>query len=358
MTLNKGEWSEVYAFLKLLADGKLYAADSDLNKLNDIYYPILKILRQESSGTFEFARNAKIQIFDKNGNKQFEIEITKFVEMSQKLLDNIKNGNSGSFKVPDIEAFMNSIKIEKLKAKSREKQDITLVVHDIFTGYSPTLGFSIKSQLGSPSTLVNSSGATNFIYKIEPPLSDEIVNNVNSITGKSKITDRITLIEQNGSNLIFNNPSSSNFKCNLIMIDSMLPTIIGEMLRLSYKPNCKKQITDLVDCLNNKNPCNFDITKNHPYYEYKIKNFLTDCALGMTPSALWNGYYDATGGYIIVKKDGDIVCYHIYNRNEFQDYLFKNTKLDTPSSSRHGFGIIYNKDGNQYFNLNLQIRFL
>lgn len=45
--LNKGEWSEAYTLIKLLADGKLYAADSDLNKINNIYYPLIKILRTE-----------------------------------------------------------------------------------------------------------------------------------------------------------------------------------------------------------------------------------------------------------------------------------------------------------------------
>ena len=44
---NKGEWSELYAFLRLLADGKLYAADADLHKLEQVYFPILAILRQE-----------------------------------------------------------------------------------------------------------------------------------------------------------------------------------------------------------------------------------------------------------------------------------------------------------------------
>ena len=28
---NKGEWSEIYIFLKLLDDGKVYAADKDMN---------------------------------------------------------------------------------------------------------------------------------------------------------------------------------------------------------------------------------------------------------------------------------------------------------------------------------------
>jgi len=32
ITGNKGEWSEAYVFLKLLGDGKLYAADQNLKK--------------------------------------------------------------------------------------------------------------------------------------------------------------------------------------------------------------------------------------------------------------------------------------------------------------------------------------
>ena len=44
---NKGEWSEVYVLLRLLADGKIYAADSELNKIEDVYFPIIKIIREE-----------------------------------------------------------------------------------------------------------------------------------------------------------------------------------------------------------------------------------------------------------------------------------------------------------------------
>lgn len=77
----------------------------------------------------------------------------------------------------------------------------------------------------------------------------------------------------------------------------------------------------------------------------------------MTPAKVWSGIYDATGGFLIVKRNGDVLCYHIYNRNQFEDYLFQNTKLDTASSTRHEFGKIYEENGQLYFNLNLQIRF-
>ncbi len=46
------------------------------------------------------------------------------------------------------------------------------------------------------------------------------------------------------------------------------------------------------------------------------------------------------------------------NKNEFEDYLFANTKLDTASTSRYGFGELYEESGCVYFNLNLQIRFI
>ena len=85
---------------------------------------------------------------------------------------------------------------------------------------------------------------------------------------------------------------------------------------------------------------------------------MTNIALGMMPASPWNGIYDATGGYIIVKEDGDILCYHIYNRNEFREYLFNNTRFDTPSKSKHHFGTIEEKDGQQILKLNLQIRFI
>src|SRR5690606_30984379 len=130
------------------------------------------------------------------------------------------------------------------------------------------------------------------------------------------------------------------FKMNLQIIDSLLPEIMGEIL-LTYYSSKETELLKLVNSVSNKNPCNYDLTHNHNFYEYKVKNFLTDVALGLTPTVVWNGRHDATGGHIIVRQDGEIVCYHIYNRNEFQDYLFHNTKLDSPSTTRHQYGKLY-----------------
>ena len=44
---NKGEWSEFYVLLKLLADGKIFNADKNVRKMSNIFFPIIKIIREE-----------------------------------------------------------------------------------------------------------------------------------------------------------------------------------------------------------------------------------------------------------------------------------------------------------------------
>ena len=137
-----------------------------------------------------------------------------------------------------------------------------------------------------------------------------------------------------------------------------MPKIVSEIILLYYLSGVNK-CSDSVIKLQETNPLHFNLSGSHKFYEYKIKRLLSDIALGMTPSTVWTGVYDATGGYIVVKDSGDILCYHVYNRNEFESYLLKNTKLDSPSTTKHKYGVIY-RDENQklFFRLNLQIRFI
>lgn len=359
ITGNKGEWSEIYVLFKILADGKLYAADSNLEKINEIFYPIIKVLRDEISGKWDYYRNSLIQIINADSQEKVaEIPIKTFNKNASLLLNEINQTHSRTFSVPVIESFMKEIYCYSLKANSQEKRDITIVVHDLRTGFNPTLGFSIKSQLGSASTLLNASRSTNFIYKLERlKINKEQIKEINEIETRFKIRDRIIKIHDFGGKFKFIRLENETFDLNLKLIDSRMPEILSEIL-LSFFFGKARKMEDLIRNILQKNPCSFNLEQSHPFYEYKIKNLLTDIALGMTPTSTWNGLYDATGGIIIVREDGEVLCYHIYNRNEFQDYLVKNTKLETPSSSRHKFGKIYSKDSEFYFKLNLQIRFI
>lgn len=357
ITGNKGEWSEIYTLFKLLGDKILSPGNENIQRIPDVFYPIIKILRTETSGNFEYSINDDIVLI--SGNEEIlRIPIEVFKEKAVFLLESIKSSTDGTFPVPEIEDFMRDINCISIKASSSAKTDITIVIHDQKTNQTPTLGFSIKSQLGNPSTLLNAGKTTNFIFKVNGlNLSQNDIDFINSIETKSKIKDRIEALKNNGAQLDFQKTEQQIFSNNLILIDSLLPSIIASML-LDFYTSSNSKVIDLLKKIEKTNPLNFDITNEHKFYSYKTKRFLTDVALGMTPSKVWNGEYDATGGYLIVKEDGEVLCYHIYNKNEFENYLVNNTKLDTASSSRHNFGTIYQEKGDLYFKLNLQIRFI
>jgi hypothetical protein len=188
-------------------------------------------------------------------------------------------------------------------------------------------------------------------------LTDADVTEINTLNTKSKIQDRVKLIISKGGTLNFQNTEGSIFQNNLTLIDSLLPQILADMI-ISFSTSQYNKLSDLVNEIEEKNPLNFDISNNHNFYNYKIKRLLSDIALGMVPTTVWTGLLDSTGGYLVVKDDGEILCYHIYNRNEFEDYLLENTKIINPSSTRLKFAKIYKEGDDCYFKLNLQIRFI
>jgi len=211
-------------------------------------------------------------------------------------------------------------------------------------------------MVGSPATLLNASGSTNFVYRIKN-ISDNDVKLINKIRTKSKVKDKLQAIAARHGEISFSAVSSDIFEHNLRNIDTILPEILSQVLLANFM-GYGASLAELTEYLganvNNVRGFRMDETA----YKMKIKYFLHNIALGMMPNTEWDGLLQAHGGYIIVKENGEIVCYHIYNQDEFQNYLFKNTRLETPSTSRHGFGVIYKEADNFYIKLNLQIRFI
>lgn len=357
LTGNKGEWSEIYTLLKIITDKELFAGDSESNVFENLSFPVVKILRDEPNGIYEYSYSGDLIIIN-NSKEEFRIPLSIFKEKVVFLLSELKATKTATFSIEEIESFINSFNCFSLKAHSSSKSDIRIVIHDQRTGTTPELGFSIKSQLGAAATLFNAGKTTNFIYKIESSnITTDDIFEINSINTKSKIKDRIEKIRKLSGVLKFVNTENIVFGNNLRLIDSALPQIVSEIIYLFYTSTYAKTI-DLVDQITIINPLKYNLETNHPFYSYKIKRFLSDIALGMMPSRVWSGQLDTTGGYLVVKENGEIVCYHIYNRNEFENYLLKNTKLETASSSRHNFGIIYEEDNELRIKLNLQIRFI
>ncbi len=359
LTGNKGEWSEIYVLFRLLADGKIYAADGELNKLEDIYFPIIKIIREEIAGELkEYFTGETVSIYIDN-IKVKELPASRFKEEADSLFNEmIKKGSRRSFEIKSAQTFMDKIYCYKLSAPSSDKSDITMKIVDINTGYSPIAGFSIKSEIGSYPTLLNAGKTTNFIFVIDHGYPD-LARQTNEITKVSKdkrhadIKGRLKNILEKEGILKYSDMENQTFKNNLVLIDSNMDKILAETILYFYRDgvvNC----SELVEKLEKENPMNYG---NVNAYRYKFKKFLTAVALGMKPATIWDGTDEATGGYIIVTKEGNVLAYHIYNRNYFEEYLLKNTKYETASTSRHDFGKVYTDFGIDFIKLNLQVRF-
>lgn len=359
---NKGEWSEIYVFLRLLEIGKLYAADADLNKMDDVFYNIINIIRKEDIGKLEFRVNQNagtITVVNTSNNTELgTMPVAEFKAAADRLYTDItesQRNTRGAFSLESTEAFLDSLGVSTLKAPSEDKADIRIRIHDINTSIESVQGFSIKSRLGGPSTLINAGRTTNFIYEVTGPIDDAVMNEFNTCSRKFK--DKFDVLNQYGCDIEYTGMENSVFEGNLMLIDGDLPEICGYMLKSYYGSGLNK-VTDSLSNITEANPLHYNLSNGHPFYSYKFKRLLSECALGMLPAKVWDGIADATGGYIIVREDGEVLCYHLFNHNEFENYLLQNTKFETASTSRHQFGSIYKENDNYYIKLNLQIRFI
>jgi len=349
-TYNKGEWSELYTFLYTLGHGEIYAANEEMVKESDVKYNVISAFQKDTEYIIDKEKNEIIHDYN---NKQYSHSIDEIKETSEVIFQEIKRGKGRTFTIPEADKVIDSLHINSLKAGSNLKGDINITVHDVYTNTKHILSFSVKSYIGGRATLLNSSKQTTFVYELTKPLTSQEIKEVNAVATSNKIRDKIMKIGNLGSSLRFYDCPSPVFVKNLKMIDYNLPSILAELYLASYFVKGKR-IKEVISYYIQQNP-NEDVD----LINYKVNQLLVAVALGMVPDTTWNGIDEATGGYMVVKEDGEILCYHLYERNKLSRYLFTHTSFDTPSSSRYGIGDIYIDPltRKQFLNLNIQIRF-
>ena len=327
MKYNRGEWSELYALLKILADGKVDAEKSSL--------PVTKIFREDVAGfKLEFRLQKNFVERYQNGDRVWKIKSSEFAEAAKRILLGINLGGDGkiSFEIHGAEKILQMLGLTKIKAPANKKSDLELEIYDTFTGAKFVRGYSIKSDLGSPPTLFNASQATNFRFKVFG-VDDALAEKINSIETRKKIQDRLSMIER----LEFDSVCKKIFADNLSLVDSNMEKILGEMLKIFYVERIA-DCADLATELERRDPLKRGLEN---FYRVKIKKFLCAVALGLRPATKWNGLDEANGGYLIVDKRGELSVFTLHNRDEFETYLLNNTRLETPSTNRHNFGTIH-----------------
>jgi len=352
---NKGEWSEVYVFLKLLADAQLQGADANGDPMLNYSFKVLKA----KHGIVEAATRGKIVSIETPQPSMIEKSIIK--ANAKQLYLSIRDGGKairlikkGVFLIPKAEPFLRSIGYSQLKVAGVNKRDITVQTKDTSRGQQPYYGYSIKSEIGQQPSLLNASKSTNLIFELGG-LSTNDISIINSINGGGKIIKRCEYIKKKASNIQFVDFCNPIFKQNLEGIDDGLPDIIAACVKAHYFENCKTS-KEAIDYLQRINPRKYSTTG---FYETKYKRFLRSVALGMEPATAWDDIDDATGGYIIAKPDGKLVAFFLYDRKLFDTYLYTSTFFERGSTGKHHFMQVYKcKHTNKVLlKLNLQIRF-
>lgn len=369
MAFNKGEWAEFYTFLRLLEDRKIAASDGQLNIIPDNYYYIHKIHRYEGgvNKVFDLKPSGTVKVsFLEDGSilNNFDVLRSDFVGTSADILKEMQ-AQSGVFEIDFAPTMLETLGLEGLKSPGRKKADIELEINDKVTNQSNKVGFSIKSYFGADPTLLNSGKNTRFRFSIQnvaPNLSEINEDNSPSI-GKHK--RKIESIEAAGGELNFvglaPSPRSTGiFERNLKKLELELPKMLAAMVYTFYTTDKVSKLSELAELvLVNRDKFALHPDLDKEMFEIKLKHLLINSALGMVPGEEWDARIKVDGGYIIVRSDGELVCFHVYNYSDLADYLYENTRFETPDSKpkKSDFGRVLKIDDNYFFDLALQIRF-
>lgn len=375
MAANRGEWAELYVIFKLLGEGKIYAADENLNKNINSYLEILKIIREEvREHIIEYKTGLLVEIYVEN-KLTVSIPASEFVANAGKLLKTITTSVGRSFGIEEsIYSFMHLALIKQFKSPSRGyyenfggKNDIIMEIRDHSTALITKAGFSIKSKYKNPATLFNAAKASAFVYELTNIIDtqmDEINSLVTSKGGRDK-NARIDFIMDNNICLVFSQVkilsknTHSTFEDNIDLIRGDMKEILNEVLLVHYLNRVKNsKLSDICNKLVISNP----LDKRNPenFYKKAIKDFLYSSFAGMTASETWDGTAVVNGGYIVAKDDGDVLVYHTRDGESFRTFLFNNTKIDRPSASegKWDYAYVYKLESKYFIDLNFQIRFI
>lgn len=354
---NKGEWTELFSFIKILHDKKIILADKNLNHTKN-FFNVSKVSTLNIKNSCILTNDDTVIIESKDGSNSSTMKIKDIIndDILKTLSNKIKSGSGTTFSIEEFDVIQSKLGLSIIKGgHSTQKADIVLDIHnDAFQKNDENFG--IKSYLGNKPTLLNASGNTNFIFKIDG-LDAKHIDTVNSIETHTKLIDRLSKIRTLGGTFSYHKIEVDTMEYNLKLIDSHMPIILSNML-LNFFMNRKSAIRDNLKSIHESGALNDQINYgDYDALKVKIKKLLSSVLLGFFPGTKWDGI-NVANGTIVVKDDGQQVGFHIIDMPSLEEYLFENIKFDTPSTTRHRFGkVILERDGNLYFKLNLQLRF-
>ena len=342
-TFNYGEWTEAYVFLRLLGNGRIYGANAEFQRDDTVYMDIINIIRHERDHILKFERIIEDAVVNAYDNSVL-FRVMAYAELTEKadyLYNAIREVTSSDrkFPVPAIEDYLSELrfsqpKVPKLPDETAtqygKKTDIIITIEDSVDHAVSTTGFSIKSHLGSASTLFNSAPASKLKYEIIGCTDTEM----DEING-NQIDSEIGIFQY-----IKNNPNLSlefigtteEFQANLDFVELTMAEILNcaLLVQIGYYERANSNKTrDIAEKVSEVNPIN--VRRPAEWYKAKFKDFLFASFSGLTATEPWDGRRRLSGGYIDVGSDGEMLYYRAVSDDIFNTYLYEHTFIDRPS---------------------------
>lgn len=348
---NRGEWSEIYVACSLVAYGQLQIF-GDGNFLVEGVSSI--------SGEYQILRNGNEAIVKRPLSEE-RFYIAYFEEAAEIIRDAIMRGGTGAgaFSIDRLRDFESRTGLDQIRGGRSKKSDIRIHLIDRYSGQIEYRTFSVKSLMGASPTLFNVSHSSAITFQLIGPSYANLAFNINSL---NTVKERIRRLSEIGFNFRLFEFSSEVFKSNLQMIDTNFPELYACSILAYYlgKSSILKEVIWSIENGSVRNVCEMCDPSSfaHMNLELKFGQFLYDITLGMNSATKWDGRWDVDGGYIIVGENGEIVAHPFLNEQNLRDFLLNSTKFDTPSTSRHDFGLLeYDDSGVPFIRLMAQIRF-
>ena len=407
---NKGEWAELYVFLRLLGTGVLHAADSGLNRKADSFLDVVKIVRRapDGDGVLEYIVHPDSQTVevrqegivaadackehasldepcsqdacscrdDGQGGRGLSstcVSMEACERVARVLFEHLASHEKGAKTMhapAEVCDFAEGVGVSNPKAQSvanrRDafggKADIVMETCDGRNGLTNRMGFSVKSQFASPATLFNAGPSAPLLYWVAH-CDDASMDEFNALRdargNRGWFSCCQPFFAAHGLRVSFARArNAGSFERNLLFVREGMLEIIAACVRERFiRGAASADVADVTALVAEQNPMRYPPAIAAAIYEKAMKDFLYAAFSGMSATKPWDGIEQVNGGYIVVKPDGDVLCYHANDREEFREYLFRNTAFEYVSAKKYGWSLIEKSDGEYLLPVNFSIRF-
>ncbi len=352
---TKKEWSELYAFFRLLADGQVHMGTAKGKADEENIRPIAMIQREEHDGPRHYLIEAEeIHLIGETIDKRLPRE--DFGIVADLILQAIKASATDDVTSPNgVEEFLNEVSIIDLEAQTEDRTDFSIA---FWHADVPPTGINVRSRLSTMNPLLDGGRTANL--KLEQSgikFANPTVNKINALPeSPTEVAERMMMIERLGGILKYSDVADRVFRCNLQMIDLHFPRLLTEMIRTMHLDGISR-VSELTELMKNVNPLKIkeELINKHGYYEFKMKQFLMALALGMRPAKIYRGTDSAVEGMLLVDSNGEVICYHKSERETFENFLFLNSRFEKGPVEKDKYGFLERENNVYYFKLNAKI---